>query len=359
MNSKQAKLLRVEGLAKSYPARGSALGRTRGWVHAVRAVDLDLRAGETLALVGESGCGKSSVAHCLLGLVPPSAGRASYFPGASQAPVELLELSARAWRPWRRDLQIVFQDALGSLNPRHPVGRGIADSLKVFGLASGRAEVRRGVAAALERVGLGAEFAVRYPHELSGGELQRVALARALAPKPRLLVLDEALSALDLSLQAQMLNLLLDLQRELGLAYLFISHDLSVVRHLADRVAVMYQGGLVEEGTRQEIFDSPAHPYTQALLGAIPRPFPGAAKRTKSRMIGPGEVTSALQFPAGCPYLTRCVQVEAVCHSTPPPVTRLSPSHTAACHPLQQAPIDPQSGPAPAAPGDQGGTPQD
>jgi peptide/nickel transport system ATP-binding protein len=342
-------LLRVRGLAKWYPLSSGLLGRQRAQVKAVDGIDFELAAGESLALVGESGCGKTTAAHALLRLIEPSAGRATYFPGEGHAPVELFDLSQTALRPWRSQLQIVFQNPLTSLNPRHSVGASIAEPLRVRGL-------KADVPALLERVGLDPGVGSRFPHEFSGGELQRIALARALAPKPRLLVLDEALSALDLSLQAQMLNLLMQLQADLGLAYLFISHDLSVVRHIADRVAVMYLGRVVESGTRSEIFEHPAHPYTQALLSAIPRPEPGAAKRTKSRIILSGEVPSALHPPIGCHFHARCAQAEDTCRSVYPQTTRLSTSHTAACHLLQQAPLDPAARPEQAPDSQPGGT---
>ena len=263
-----APLLEVSGLSLAYPLRGGPFGRARGRVLAVEDVAFTLAHGETLALVGESGSGKTSVARALLRLVEPSAGRALYHRGGDSAPLELFALPRRALRALRRELALVFQDPYQSLNPRLPAGAAVAEPLRVHGLARGRA-ARSRVLELFERVGLDADALRRFPHEFSGGQRQRIALARALALEPRLVVLDEAVSALDVSIRAQILNLLLELQRELGLSYLFITHDLSLARVLAERVAVMERGRIVECGATEEVLGSPRHPATQRLLASL------------------------------------------------------------------------------------------
>jgi len=291
-------VLSARNLVKHFPVRGRGLLRRRvGEVHAVCDVSLDIRAEQTLALVGESGCGKSTTARLLLNLIRPTAGEVRYRGS------DITRLSRRRMRPLRRDLQLVFQDPFASLDPRMTVFEIIAEPLRVHGQFAygGREAVRELMAT----VGLNPEHRNRYPHEFSGGQRQRIGVARALALRPKVLILDEPVSALDVSIQAGVINLLEDLQDELGLAYLFVSHDLSVVRHIADRVAVMYLGRLVEVGDVSAVFESPAHPYTQALLSAIPVPDP-RRERARRRVLLAGDVPSAAEPPSGCRFRTRC-----------------------------------------------------
>jgi peptide/nickel transport system ATP-binding protein len=297
-------LLRVEGLRTWFPVRAGELQRPVAWVRAVDDVSFAMENGRTLALVGESGCGKTTVGRSLLRLVEPQAGRV-LFEG-----VDLLALSSQAMRPLRRKLQIVFQDPLGSLDPRMRVRDAIAEGMQSFGIGADEAERSERVAALLARVQLDPAQMWRYPHEFSGGQRQRICIARALAVEPRLLICDEATSALDVSIQAQILNLLRDLQDELGLAYLFITHDLGVVRHLADRVAVMYLGQIVEEGETERIFGDPRHPYTRGLLAAVPSVDP-ARRGVRARVRG--DVPSPANPPAGCRFHPRCPEVFGRC----------------------------------------------
>ena len=271
-------ILDVQGLSKSSPARRRLLGRTGDDLQAVRGISFQVRRGETLALVGESGCGKTTTARTLLRLLEPSGGRAFFRPDPSAEAVDLFALSQREMRAFRRELQIIFQDPFASLNPRHSVAQIIGEGLAFHGLARG-AELERRVDRLIARVGLDRDARDRFPHEFSGGQRQRIGIARALALEPRFIVCDEAVSALDVSIQAQILNLLRELQREDGLSYLFIAHDLSVVRHFADRVAVMYRGEIVEEGPAREVFEAPRHAYTRELLAAVPRPDPRRRRR--------------------------------------------------------------------------------
>jgi peptide/nickel transport system ATP-binding protein len=293
-------LLRVEGLRTWFPIQKGILQSTVGWVRAVDGVDLQVPVGRTLALVGESGCGKSTVGRSLLRLVEPQAGQV-WFEG-----VDLLGLPPRALHPYRRAIQIVFQDPLASLDPRMRVRDAVAEGMQSFGIGADERERTERVAALLTRVQLDPAQMWRYPHEFSGGQRQRICIARALAVEPRLLVCDEATSALDVSIQAQILNLLGDLQDELGLAYLFITHDLGVVRYLADRVAVMYLGQIVEEGDTERIFGDPRHPYTQGLLAAVPSVDP-ARRGVKARVRG--DVPSPAHPPSGCRFHPRCPEV--------------------------------------------------
>ena len=310
-------ILTAQGLAKSYPVPGGSL-------QAVRGVDLSIGVGETLALVGESGCGKSTLARAVTLLDPPTAGRL-FLDGS-----EVTGLGRRALGPFRRAVQMVFQDPYGSLNPRLSVGSSIAEPLVIQGIGS-RRDRRDRVAELLEAVGLRPADAARYPHEFSGGQRQRIAIARAVASRPRLIVADEPVSALDVSIQSQILNLLLDLQREQGLSYLFIGHDLAVVRHIADRVGVMYLGSLVEEAPAEALFADPRHPYTRALLAAAPR----IGRRCRSgRPLLKGEAPSPLAPPPGCPFHPRCPMADARCGLEIPVLEPAGSQagHRAACH---------------------------
>ncbi|MEW6073403.1 MAG: ABC transporter ATP-binding protein [Planctomycetota bacterium] len=320
-------LLAVRDLAKHFPVRRGVLGRRVGEVKAVDGVSFHMGRGETLSLVGESGCGKTTAARTLLRLLEPTHGEALYRPAPEAAPVPLFQLPPRELRRWRRDLQIIFQDPYESLNPRLSVGQIVSEGLRVHRLARGR-EIEARVVELLERVGLDAGARDRFPHEFSGGQRQRIGIARALAVRPRFIVCDEAVSALDVSIQAQIVNLLRDLQAEYGLSFLFIAHDLAVVRHISDRIAVMYLGRIVEEGTREEIFLRPAHPYTQALLAAVPRADPA---RRRERILLRGDVPSPLDPPPGCHFRPRCPIAEEQCAAAFPAFVPLSPTHRAAC----------------------------
>ena len=323
-----APLLRVENLSKHFPVRKGVLRRTVGAIRAVDDVSLDLRAGETLSLVGESGCGKSTTGRLLVRLLDPTAGRI-VFDGVDLAP-----LPQRSLREVRREIQIMFQDPYASLSPRMTVHDIVAEPLRVQGRyrsGSGTDGADR-VAELLDLVGLRPEHARRYAHEFSGGQRQRVSLARALALNPRLLVLDEPVSALDVSVQAQVINQLRSLQEQLGVAYVFISHNLSVVRHISHRVAVMYLGSIVEIGTRTEIFTHPTHPYTQALLSAIPVPDP-EGRDERERITLTGDVPSPSNPPSGCTFRTRCWKAQDICaREKPALVDRTGVGHPSACH---------------------------
>jgi peptide/nickel transport system ATP-binding protein len=302
-------LLRVEDLRTWFPIRAGLFQRTVNWLRAVDGIDLEIPAGKTLALVGESGCGKSTVARSLLRLVEPRSGRA-LFDG-----VDLLALPMHELRPYRQKLQIVFQDPMASLDPRMRIREVVAEGMEAFGIGANAAERTERVAAALRRVQLDPDQMSRYPHEFSGGQRQRICIARALAVEPRLVICDEATSALDVSIQAQILNLLRQLQEELGLTYLFITHDLGVVRYLADRVAVMYLGRIVEEGATERIFEAPSHPYTQGLLAAVPSVDP-ARRQARARVSG--DVPSPANPPPGCHFHTRCPEVFERCRREVP-----------------------------------------
>ena len=320
-------LLRARGLVKHFPMRRGLFNRVQAQVRAVDGVDLDLHGGETLGVVGESGCGKSTLGRMLLRLIEPTAG------ALSMAGQDLMALDAAALRAQRRDMQLIFQDPFSSLNPRKTVGQTLQEPMRVHALHRGREAAQ--VGQLLHTVGLPQEAAQRYPHEFSGGQRQRIAIARALAVEPRLIVCDEAVSALDVSVQAQVVNLLQDLQQRLGLSYLFIAHDLAVIRHIASRVAVMYLGRIVELGDTRRIFSAPRHPYTQALMQAIPLPEPGLRRE---RVLLGGDVPSPLDPPPGCHLHTRCIHAQAIC-SRIAPVLEGDATHAVACHfPLSASP---------------------
>ncbi len=302
-------LVRLNGMKNHFPIHRGLFQRHVGDVKAVDGVSFDVGHKETLSLVGESGCGKTTAGRTLLRLLEPTGGRASYRATPDAQPVELFDLSRHQMRELREDLQIIFQDPYSSLNPRKTAGNIVGEALRVHGIAKGQ-ELEDRVAQLLVRVGLRADAFNRFPHEFSGGQRQRICVARALAVDPRFVVCDESVSALDVSIQAQILNLLRDLQENLGLTYLFITHDLGVVRYLADRVAVMYVGQIVEEGTTEQIFEAPAHPYTRALLAAIPSLDP-ERRRVEARALG--DVPSPANPPPGCRFHTRCSEAFERC----------------------------------------------
>ena len=318
-----APLLEVRGLVKHFPIRRGIFSRVSGWVRAVDGVSLRMAPGETLALVGESGSGKTTTGRCILRLLEPTSGVVR-FEG-----IDLLGLPPREMRRMRRQIQVIFQDPYGSLNPRMRVGTIVREPLDIHRIGRNRAERDDMVARLLERVGLDRAAMRRYPHEFSGGQRQRIGVARALALRPRLIVADEPVSALDVSVQAQVINLLIDLQEEFGIAYLFIAHDLAVVERIADRVAVMYLGKLVEVAATREIFKNPLHPYTRALLQAIPVPDPS---RARERTLIHGELPSPADPPPGCRFHTRCPVVVEECRRVEPPLVEVAPDHWAACH---------------------------
>jgi oligopeptide/dipeptide ABC transporter ATP-binding protein len=315
-------LLQVTHLTKHYPIGGGNLGRARATVHAVDDVSFAIAEGETLGLVGESGCGKSTIGKTVLRLVEPTAGTVEW------RGQRIDHLNARAMRRHRRDLQAVFQDPYASLNPRMRAADIVAEPIRNFEDASAT-QIRERVASLLERVGLRADQMVRYPYEFSGGQRQRLGIARALAPKPKLIVCDEPVSALDVSVQAQVINLLVDLQREFGLSYLFVAHDLAVVEHISHRVAVMYLGKIVEIAATQALFRTPQHPYTEALLSAVPVPDPTIQRK---RIILAGDVPSPVNLPSGCRFHTRCPYAFDRCRVEQPQLVEVLPDHFAACH---------------------------
>ena len=330
-------LLHVADLVKHFPARGGVLGRRSRQVHAVCGVSFDVAKGETLGLVGESGCGKSTTARLILGLLPATAGTVQF------GGTDVLRARSRALRALRQRLQMVFQDPYASLDPQMTVGASIAEALRIHHRyrTDGKARVRELMA----MVELDPDDVGRYPHQFSGGQRQRVGIARALSLEPDLLVLDEPISSLDVSIQAGVINLLAELQDRLGIAYVFIAHDLSVIRHISHRVAVMYLGKLVETGTRQDVFGRPSHPYTQALLSAMPSANP-LTERARTRIVLPGEVPSPLHPPSGCRFRTRCWKAEAICAVEEPALVDRGQGHPVACHfaePLQPRALPPSS----------------
>jgi oligopeptide transport system ATP-binding protein len=315
-------LLQVKNLKKYFPIKGGILSKTIGHVQAVDDISFDLYPGETVGLVGESGCGKSTAARTILRLIEPTGGEV-FFEGQ-----DILKLGKKPMRALRRQMQIIFQDPYASLNPRMTVASIVGEPLEIHKIAKGRAKEER-VANILEKVGLRPEHMRRYPHEFSGGQRQRIGIARALALNPKLIIGDEPVSALDVSIQAQVINLLEDLQREFNLTYLIIAHDLSVVEHISDRVAVMYLGKIVELATDRELYENPSHPYTEALLSAVPRPDPSIKKQ---RIILPGDVPSPINPPSGCRFHTRCLYAKADCKTVEPPLQDIGDGHYVACH---------------------------
>jgi oligopeptide/dipeptide ABC transporter ATP-binding protein len=318
-------LLRVEHLKKYFPIRrGIIFKREIGRVHAVDDVSIEIKAGETLGLVGESGCGKSTLGRCIIRLLDLTSGSVT-FDGK-----DISRLSRRSLRPIRGELQMVFQDPYASLNPRKRVGTIISDPLRIHGRTS-RAQIRERVRELLKLVGLSPEHVNRYPHEFSGGQRQRIGVARALALHPKLIIADEPVSALDVSIRAQVINLLDDLQDDLGLTYIFIAHDLGVVRHVSDRIAVMYLGKIVEISPAEELYKRPVHPYTEALLSAVPIPDPNITAQ-REQIVLEGDVPSPISPPSGCRFHPRCKYATDVCAQVEPELTEHGAGHRAACH---------------------------
>ncbi|HEX3348981.1 MAG TPA: dipeptide ABC transporter ATP-binding protein [Acetobacteraceae bacterium] len=316
-------LLSVRDLRKDFLVKSGVFGGTVARVQAVGGVTLDIARGETLGLVGESGCGKSTTGRCIMRLIEPSSGEIR-FDGR-----DVTRLSGDGLRQMRRDMQIIFQDPFASLNPRHTVGTIVAEALIIHKLAKSRRAREERVADLLETVGLRADHMRRFPHEFSGGQRQRIGIARALAVEPKLIICDEPVSALDVSIQAQVINLLVDLQTQFRLTYLFIAHDLSVVEHISDRVAVMYLGRVVEIASARALYDTPLHPYTEALLSAVPIPDP---KVKRKRIMLGGEVPNPMRPPSGCHFRTRCPLAEPRCTAEAPPLTQTADGHWVACH---------------------------
>ncbi|MCA8923411.1 MAG: dipeptide ABC transporter ATP-binding protein [Planctomycetes bacterium] len=322
MNKASAPLLRVKNLKKYFPIRAGLFGKVRDYVKAVDGVSFDLAPGETLGLVGESGCGKTTVGRSILRLIEPTGGDVQF------AGHDLMRISNHELRNLRREMQIIFQDPYSSLNPRMTVEQIIGEAMTVHGIARGE-DRRRRVGELLERCGLSSRAMGRYPHEFSGGQRQRVGIARALALSPKFIVCDEAVSALDVSIQAQVINLLMDIQEERGLSYLFIAHDLSVVEHISTRVAVMYLGHVAELATSGTLYENPLHPYTRALLSAVPLPDP---ERAHERIILEGDPPTPINPPSGCVFHPRCWLAEPRCKTEVPELRDLGGGHIVACH---------------------------
>ena len=319
-------ILHVDDLAVHFPiSMGGWLGRKTVPLKAVDGVTFTLNHGETLGVVGESGCGKSTLGRAILQLLPPTAGRVSWLGK------DIAGLDPKAMRPHRRDMQIVFQDPLASLDPRMPIGEIIGEPLRTFAPELSREQRRDSVREIMQQVGLLPQMINRYPHEFSGGQCQRVGVARAMITKPKLIVCDEPVSALDVSIQAQIINLLMQLQRDHGLALLFISHDLSVVRHIAHRILVLYLGRMMELADRDSLYANPKHPYTRALISAVPIPDP-AQERNKQRIVLKGDLPSPLDPPSGCVFRTRCPKADELCAQSIPSIQRINDKHTICCH---------------------------
>ncbi|MDH6487157.1 dipeptide ABC transporter ATP-binding protein [Streptomyces sp. SAI-127] len=318
-------LLKVEGLQKHFPIRKGVLQRQVGAVKAVDGIDFEVRKGETLGVVGESGCGKSTMGRVITRLQEPTGG-SIHFEGQ-----DITRLNAAGMRPLRRDIQMIFQDPYGSLNPRHTIGGIVSAPFRLQGVEP-EGGVKQEVQRLLELVGLSPEHYNRYPHEFSGGQRQRIGIARALALKPKLVVADEPVSALDVSIQAQVVNLMDDLQEELGLTYVIIAHDLSVVRHVSDRIAVMYLGKIVELADRTSLYEAPMHPYTKALMSAVPVPDPKRRGTKSERILLRGDVPSPISPPSGCRFHTRCWKATEICRTTEPQLIELRPGQRVACH---------------------------
>ena len=326
---KEDLILSLRGLKMHFPIREGFWGKEVGAVKAVDGVDLDVRRGETLGLVGESGCGKSTLGRCVIRLYRPTGGSITLAPNGKDA-VDLAPLAESEMRPLRRSVQMIFQDPFASLNPRMTVGSIISEPIRVHSIVP-KDRVNARVSELMELCGLNPKFIRRYPHEFSGGQRQRIGIARALAADPELIVCDEPISALDVSIQAQIMNLMDDLQKELGLTYVFIAHDLSAVRHISDRIAVMYLGRIVEVADAASLYANPSHPYTQALISAVPIPDP-EVEATRERIVLKGDVPSPRNPPKGCRFHTRCPYAFAACSTREPASISVGPSHSVSCH---------------------------